>query len=258
MTKKPKTTAQRVLQVLFGIFAVAFAVSAVGIGWTLYQSNKEDDAFKELREMAPETTQAVRPEPIDPKEAYIKLKGMNADYDGWLNIPGTHVDYPVMATPAEPEYYLRRAFDKSESVSGTPFIGEGCDQNSDCLIIYGHDMENGTMFGDLAHYDNGAFRRSHPMITYYTQEGPRTYEVFAAVKTRIGAPGFRYYNAAGALTPEKFKELTGWLKENALYDSGITPVVGEQIMILSTCDSASENARFLVAARRVTPVRAAE
>lgn len=252
MAKKKKTRFQRVLQVIFVLFALGFVVSAVGVGFTLYQSNKEDAAFEDLRQVAPETKTAAKP--IDPQEAYAQLKGMNADYDGWLNIPGTHVDYPVMATPAEPEYYLRRAFDKSASGSGTPFLGEGCTQTSDCMIIYGHDMDNGTMFGDLTLYEDSNFRTKYPLVSYYTKEGVHTYEIFAAVKTQIlpqGAAGYRYYNAAGDLTPEAFKELIGWLKSNALYESGVTPIVGEQIVILSTCDSFAENGRFLVAARRV-------
>lgn len=252
MGKTEKTRFQRFLQGVFIIFALGFVASVVGVGFTLYQSNKEDSAFEELRQVAPEESSVSKP--IDPAEAYAKLKAMNADYDGWLNIPGTHVDYPVMATPSEPEYYLRRAFDQSASVSGTPFLGEGCEQTSDCVIIYGHDMDNGTMFGDLTLYEDPNFRTKHPLVSYYTKEGCRTYEIFAALKTQIlpkGAPGYRYYNAAGTLTPEAFKELTGWLKGNALYESGVTPVVGEQIMILSTCDSFAENGRFLVAARYV-------
>lgn len=248
MAKTQKTRTQRLLKGVFILFVVGFVVSIVGIGVNLYQSNKENAAFAQLRQEAPEE------QPLDPQEAYAKLKGMNADYDGWLNIPGTHVDYPVMATPSEPEYYLRRAFDQSASVSGTPFLGDGCDQTSDCVIIYGHDMDNGTMFGDLSLYESPEFRSKYPFISYYTKEGCQTYEIFAAVKTQIlpkGAEGYRYYNAAGPLTPEAFTALTGWLKGNALYDSGVTPVEGEQIMILSTCNSFADNGRFLVAARRV-------
>lgn len=253
MAKTQKTRFQRVLKGGFILFAVAFVISIVGVGGSIYQSHKEDAAFEELRQVAPEAPAAS--EPIDPQEAYAKLKALNNDYDGWLNIPGTHVDYPVMATPSEPEYYLRRAFDKSSSVSGTPFLGEGCEQTSDCVIIYGHDMDNGTMFGDLPLYENPDFRSKHPLMSYYTKDGCYTYEIFAALKTQIlpqNAAGYRYYNAAGDLTPEAFKELTGWLKENALYDTGVTPIVGEQIVILSTCHSFAENGRFLVAARRVS------
>lgn len=252
MASSSKSPFQRLLAVLFIIFALGFVVSLVAIVSHFYHSHKEDAAFEELRQVASETNHSEKP--IDPQEAYAQLKGMNADYDGWLNIPGTHVDYPVMATPAEPEYYLRRAFDKSDSVSGTPFIGEGCTQNSDCLIIYGHDMDNGTMFGDLTLYESAAFRSKYPLVSYYTEDGLRTYEIFAAVKTRIlssNESGYRYYNAAGAMNPDQFKALTGWLKDNALYDSGITPMVGEQIMILSTCNDYTENGRFLVAARRI-------
>ena len=159
-----------------------------------------------------------------------------------------------MWTPSEPEYYLRRAFDQSSSATGTPFIGEGSDIDSDCLIIYGHEMHNGTMFGELDRYADAAFAAQKQPINIYTRTEMRTYEVFAAVQTRIlgdGEEGYRYYNAAGPLDQAGFDALVGWLKQNALYDTGVTPNFGEQILILSTCSYHTENGRFLVAARRI-------
>ena len=137
---------------------------------------------------------------------------------------------------------------------GTPFIGEGSDIDSDCLIIYGHEMHNGTMFGELDRYADAAFAAQKQPINIYTRTEMRTYEVFAAVQTRIlgdGEEGYRYYNAAGPLDQAGFDALVGWLKQNALYDTGVTPTFGEQILILSTCSYHTENGRFLVAARRI-------
>lgn len=71
------------------------------------------------------------------------LKGENPDFFGWLSIPDTLLDYPVIYTPCDPGYYLRRAFDGDESVSGVPFVGAGYQQNSRHIIIYGHNMKNG-------------------------------------------------------------------------------------------------------------------
>lgn len=79
--------------------------------------------------------------------AYTDLYEKNNGFAAWITIPNTNIDYPVMLTPNEPEYYLYRSFDKTESSSGTPFIGEGGDINSDVFIIYGHNMKNDTMFG---------------------------------------------------------------------------------------------------------------
>lgn len=73
----------------------------------------------------------------------------NADCLGWICIPDTSVNYPVMHTPQEPEKYLRRNFESEYSVSGVPFLEGTSLLNDTNLIIYGHNMKNGTMFSDV-------------------------------------------------------------------------------------------------------------
>lgn len=247
---------RHVLAILFVAFAMIFVVSASLFAWNVYQQKQEDDAFAALRAQQAAARQAAADAAAARRATYDTLHGQNADYAGWLNVTGTQIDYPVMWTPSEPNYYLRRAFDQSPSDSGTPFIGEGADMDSDCLIIYGHEMNNGTMFGELDRYADQAFFQNNGARTIYlyTRDETRLYEIFAAVQTRIladGEEGYRYYNAAGALDKAGFDALVNWLKQNALYDTGITPAYGEQILLLSTCSYHTEGGRFLVAARRV-------
>ena len=183
---------------------------------------------------------------------YIALYDRNPDFAGWLYISNTKIDYPVMYTPGEPEYYLRRAFDGTSSSSGTPFIGAGGDMDSDCFIIYGHNMKNDTMFGTLDNFESKEFWTENPTFSFATTTEAREYEVFAALQTRIlsaDEAGYRYYEHSGALTEAEYDGLIGYLKENALYDTGITPTYGEQIVILSTCSYHTDNGRFLVAAK---------
>lgn len=185
---------------------------------------------------------------------YQNLYEMNNDFIGWLTISNTNIDYPVMFTPDEPEYYLRRAFDKTSSQSGTPFIGENGNIDSDCLIIYGHNMKNDTMFGTLDNYADKDFWMENKIIFFNTLYEYREYEVFAVVKTNIlhaNEAGFRYYNCSGDLSETDYKDLADWFSINAIYDTGISPVYGDQILVLSTCSYHSENGRFLVAARRI-------
>ncbi len=247
---------RRLLAVLFVVFAGVFIASAGLFGWTAYQQHQENEAFAVLRAQQEAAKQAAADAAAARQATYDTLHGQNADYAGWLNVTGTQIDYPVMWTPSAPEYYLRRAFDQSPSESGTPFIGEGADINSDCLIIYGHEMQNGTMFGELDRYADPAFFQSNGARTIYlyTRDETRLYEIFAAVQTRLLADneeGYRYYNAAGALDETGFAALVNWLKQNDLYDTGITPAYGEQILLLSTCSYHTEGGRFLVAARRI-------
>lgn len=185
---------------------------------------------------------------------YAVLSEENSDFAGWLHVDNTEIDYPVMYTPDDPEYYLHRAFDTSYSQSGTPFIGENSTIDSDYMIIYGHNMKNSTMFGTLDFFAEKAFWEENPTFSFTTVTERREYEVFAAVKTRILYPeeaGYRYYSQAGDLTVDGFRELVSWIQQNALYDTGITPEYGEQIVLLSTCSYHEENGRFIIAARRI-------
>ena len=159
-----------------------------------------------------------------------------------------------MFTPDNPEYYLRRAFDGSKSESGTLFVGDDGSINDDLFIIYGHNMDNDTMFGTLDKYADPSFYQDNPTFTFTTVSETRQYEVFAAIKTRVmytTESGYRYYDQAGELDEEEFSQLINWLQTNALYQTGIAPTYGEQIVILSTCSYHTDNGRFIVAARRI-------
>ncbi len=185
---------------------------------------------------------------------YYAIYKQNSDFAAWLTIPNTKVDYPVMYTPQEPEYYLHRAFDGSISQSGTPFIGGSGTLNSDFFIIYGHNMKNDTMFGTLDSYARSEFHTENPSFVLTTITEQRRYEVFAAVETRVlyqEESDYRPFAKAGTLSKSEHSELITWLKRNALYDTGVTPAYGEHLLLLVTCSYHTENGRFLVAARKI-------
>ena len=178
----------------------------------------------------------------------------NPELIGWLKIPNTKIDYPVMHTPADPDFYLHHTFDGSNSRSGTPFLDGQCDMDSDCIIIYGHNMKNGTMFGTLDNYADAAFQLENRVFSFDTIYDKREYEVFAAIRCQVlpqDEEGFRYYYQAGDLDENSFDALVQWLTENALYQTDIKPVFGDQILLLSTCSYHQKDGRFLVAARRI-------
>lgn len=198
--------------------------------------------------------QAAAEDREQPLQQYEDIYEMNRDFVGWLRIPNTNIDYPVMFTPNDPEYYLHRAFDNTDSHCGTPFIGENGNMDSDCFIIYGHNMKNDTMLGTLDHYADIDFWKANRTFSFNTLYEYREYEVFAAVKTSIlhtDEEGLRYYNYAGELSEADYKKFEDWLIANSIYDTEIHPVYGEQILILSTCSYHTDNGRFLVAARRI-------
>lgn len=245
-----KSLGQIAILVLFIVCAAGFIYSTSVVVRNLYDDKKDAAAFDALKESGMNTQGQTQEELHN---GYADLKAQNADFDGWLTVSGTPIDYPVMYTPQEPEYYLRRAFDKSDSVSGTPFIGEGCSRNSRSWIIYGHEMENDSMFGTLDNYADKAYWQAHQTILDYTDGEERHYQIFAAIKTSIytpGTDGFRYYGAVGDITSVVFDEYMNWISQNALYATDIHPVYGNEILTLSTCSQHTEGGRFVVVAYR--------
>ena len=102
---------------------------------------------------------------------------------GWIFIEGTEVNYPVMQTPDNPDYYLKHSFDKTWSDYGVPYVDESCTVGtSNNLVIYGHNMKNGSMFSGLVQYKSKEFFESHPVICFDTVDEPGQYQVIAAFR----------------------------------------------------------------------------
>lgn len=160
-----------------------------------------------------------------------------------------------MLTPDDPEYYLRRDFEKNDSISGVPFLGAGCDLNSNNMIVYGHNMKNGTMFADLLNFQDEEYLDTHPVISFDTLAGPGEYEIIGAFRDKVHYQNeqnvFRYYEYGGELTEEQFGEYIAKIKELSLFDTGITAEYGDQLLTLSTCSYHTKNGRFVVVAKKV-------
>lgn len=185
---------------------------------------------------------------------YAILHQENSDMAGWLAIPGTAVDYPVMYTPGDPEYYLRRAFDGSYAAGGSLFIGAGCVPEGSHVLIYGHRMDNGSMFGELSAYARADYAAEHAVIHYDTLDQEREYQVMAAFYSQVYTDRdedvFRYYKYSDLSDPAVFQEYVAQVKEAALYDTGVEASYGDRLLTLSTCSYHATDGRFVVVARQ--------
>ena len=110
---------------------------------------------------------------------------MNSDCVGWIYIEGTNINYPVMHTPKSPQKYLRKNFNGEYSQSGVPFVDARCSVTGGTVIIYGHNMKNGTQFSHLKKYLSTDFRNTHENIEFQTKDGVRIYTVIDVKKTDI-------------------------------------------------------------------------
>lgn len=243
---------KRILLLLLGSL---FLFSLYRVGSILYQARKEDEEFQTLASQAEEYRNAsAKPQELHAAEEYqspyLPFKEQNPDFFGWLSIGGTALDYPVMFTPNDPEYYLRRSFDGEDSVSGVPFVGAGWKENSAHTIVYGHNMDNGTMFATLLSYADQSFWEEHPAISFATLEGEYIYQVLGVFYSKAYQSAeenvFRYYQCSDLSTPEAFEEYVSNVKNSALYDTGVEAVYGGQLLTLSTCSYHTQNGRFVV------------
>ena len=187
---------------------------------------------------------------------YDNLDRYNPDYVGWLTIDDTVIDYPVMkSSENDPEYYLHRDFYGNNSVSGCLFIGEGCTSESNSFVIYGHNMNNESMFGALDEYYDYDYAQKHRDIRFYVNGKERIYRVFAAFQTKVYQDRddvFKYYEAVGDLSRDEYDqtvENVRSLSEPKLPDA---PEYPAQLMFLSTCSYHTDDGRFVVAAYRVS------
>ena len=268
------------------ILVAVFGISAFHVGSYFLASNKEQGEFDDLaamRDQAAQQTDPVETEPQDtqapqteaieeagetteateetePTEAvmlqdYAAIYEQNNDLVGWIKIDGTKIDYPVMQTPNEPNYYLKRNFNGEASEHGCIYIREECDmlEPSDNITIYGHNMLDGSMFASLLNYQYKSTWEYNPLIFFDTLYEYHVYKIFAVFKTTASIDaGFKYHNFIDALDEEEFDQFIATAKELSFYDTGITPEYGDKIICLSTCEYTLTNGRFVVAAVRIS------
>ncbi len=199
---------------------------------------------------------------------YQALYELNPDIIGWLYIVGTRIDYPVMQTPSNPYYYLRRDFYGKSNTNGCLFadaasdvgIGKAAYEYEEGmapgtnLMIYGHHMRSKEMFGELDLYAQKAYGMEHSVICFDTLYEHREYQLLAAFRSEIyhvDEDVFKYYQFFHAYTPEEFQDFYDNVKRLALYDTGVTAEFGDELITLSTCDSSSEYGRFVVVGKRI-------
>ncbi|MCM1191458.1 MAG: class B sortase [Butyrivibrio sp.] len=202
----------------------------------------------------PESTPEPTPAPVD--NPYRDSFLANSDMAAWLQIPDTEIDYPVMWTPEDEEYYLRRGFDGSKNSNGCLILDtDSClEPLTTNLIIHGHNMKSGAMFGTLTDYKEEAFFQEHRTITLYTEECQRNYEVIAVFYSQVYKKTdqvFKFYKFFQADTAEEFDDFYRNIKELSLYDTGVTAEFGDCFLTLSTCAYHVENGRFVVVAKEV-------
>lgn len=199
-----------------------------------------------------EEGERVIPEVLD---EYKNLYNSNKRLIGWLKIDDTKIDYPVMQTTNN-EYFLNHNFNQQSDRNGALFLDKDCDvlEPSTNLIIYGHHMKSGNMFGTLDKYSSEEFYKEHPVIQFDSIYEKGIYEVMYVFRSRIYSEEdvvFKYYQFIDAGSEQEFNSNMQEMASMSLYDTGVTASYGDRLLTLSTCDYYVDDGRFVVVAKRV-------
>lgn len=186
-------------------------------------------------------------------ERYAKLYEKNQDLAGWLSIEGMKIDYPVMQGEDD-TYYLHHDFYGQDSKYGCLYVKEQADLDAGTnFIIYGHNMKDGSMFGDLDLYLKESFFKEHPVISFDTLYEERTYDIIAVFRSQVYDADddvFKYYQFYEADTQEEFEDFYDNIREMSLYDTGVEAKFGDSFLTLSTCAYHVQDGRLVVVAKR--------
>ena len=148
------------------------------------------------------------------------LQSQYPDVRGWLTIPESGIDYPVLqSSPEEPEYYLRRDYRGNYDINGSLFLQADCILGeSGNLTIYGHNMNSGAMFGNLDQYASYEYWKAHPSVFFQTPEGMEEYQIAAVLKADVSMFDFQQISFQNQREAEAYVEQA---KELALFETGV-------------------------------------
>ena len=245
-----------VIQLLFLFIFIICAAFLFKYFYNNYSAQKDIDELRKVveQEDTPENEEAQEKyAPNGMIEEYYELYVKNNDMVGWLKIDDTDINYPVMYKNSDNEYYLHKNFEKEYQYSGLPFMDKDCDlaKPGDNIIIYAHNMKNGTMFAPLLKYEDEEYLNSHNEIKFDTLYKREKYKIISVFKTQVGSQNeFKYYNFTDSHSEEDFENFVDAVKRMSIHNIDESAVYGDKLLTLSTCSYSRKNERFVVVAKK--------
>lgn len=172
---------------------------------------------------------------------FAALQAENPDCIGWLSIPGTEIDFPVMQSRAGPEFYLMHDFEQEYNIYGLPFLDARCGPDSDNLLIYGHHMNDGSMFSCLHKYEDSEFLESHREVVFETPASVEHYQVRAVLRAR------------GSYAEDEWSifqsvDFDDEMRKNLSSQIDLEVTSKNKLLTLVTCEYTQKNGRLAVVA----------
>ena len=283
--KRPAPKLSRVIYIVVLVLLIGvFLFSAGSLAIYYWESSQSQQTYNQLQEIKGDYTRPpLQTDPVtdstvvstgstEPRNPYVtvtdpetgkevellpqfaELYQLNNDLVGWISVPGTDIDYPVVQRKETIDYYLRRDYYGKYDSHGCIYVREVCDVNtpSDNVTIYGHRMKDNTMFGQLARYEKKSYWQENQYIYFDTLTEFHTYQIISVFTTTASVgEGFQYHLFVDALAPEDMQKYLANCKANAIYDTGLTAEYGDKLITLSTCEYTHENGRLVIVAKRI-------
>ena len=189
--------------------------------------------------------------PVQP--GFSKLLAVNPETVGFLEIDGM-LSLPVAQRENDNEFYLSHNFEGAEAQEGTLFM-DGLNRlvpEDDCLIVYGHNMKNRTMFGKLDQFEDLAYLRQHSVIHFDTLYENRSYVAFAAFTASMEPGNRRYFDVRQFIFDDvEFDKFVLKLQSRSMFRIPVDVRYGDRLLLLVTCDYTNTEGRFILALRQV-------
>lgn len=264
LSELKKQERKRKMTIFILSILAAACLSYVGVYFYQFEKNKIDySGLAELKKDIDITdTQASYTITLEEEKEkppilakYETLYKKNKKLIGWLKIDDTNIDYPVMQT-VNNEYYLDHNFNQEYDKNGSLFLDKDCNAafpNTN-MIIYGHHMKSGKMFGNLNYYSKESYYKEHPRIQFDTIYEEGLYDIMYVFRSRIYNEDevvFKYYKFLDVNSEDEFYSAMDEMARMSLYDTGVTAAYGDKLITLSTCDSSEEDGRFVVVAKKI-------
>lgn len=263
---KKREKRRKLLVVLCGMAAIV-CLGYFGVyNWYNYRTADNYKQLSELKDKEPTASDAPAPvihytaeegqsTPPPVLDEYKNLLNKNKRLIGWVKIDDTYIDYPVLQT-VNNDYYLNHNFDQEEDKNGSIFLDKDCSiyPRSTNLILYGHHMRSGRMFGQLNKYSSEKFYKEHKYIQFDTIYEKGTYEVMYVFRSKIYEESeivFKYYQFTDAVSETEFESNMMQMADMSLYDTGVSAEYGDELLTLSTCDYYTSDGRFVVVAKKI-------
>lgn len=247
---------KNVQKMMFVMCAVAFVLGGAYLVWNHVNQIQNQDIYAKLQKKAATTAgnkiQFNAPDPIIPID-FEALKKVNQDVYAWIKIGDTNIDYPILQSPADDEYYLNHTVEGKAGLPGSIYTEKvnAKDFSDFNTVIYGHDMKNGTMFKHLHKYEDQEFFETHDKVMIYTETECKTYQVFAAVVYDNRHLLYSFDNDNVEDRKEFLQSIYGSNNMKNHIREDIHVDENSHIITMSTCIGGSPDNRFLVVAVEV-------